>query len=163
MNIFQRFLQWYTSFLSRSAEILGTLPPIPHAPQTGFPAQPHGQHSSEDPSDQKSIFNQLMDILKGVKHELAPAVIEGKCNFNDFIAWLRKQKLDKGKHTPFIMKLDNEVVKTLGIAPLTKPCGILIGIHDKTTDDITYYAVQCDELDYKTTEILGNEKLVVLQ
>lgn len=141
MNIFQRFLQWLTSLFSKA--------------ETTTPSQTS--------SDNKSIFNQLMDILKGGKSELTPAVIDGECNFNDFLAWFRKQKLDEEKHTPFIMKLDNEAIKTFSITPLTKPCGILIGIYDKTTEDIFYYAVQCDTLDAETAEILGNDKIVVLQ
>lgn len=152
MNIFQRFLQWLTSLFSK-AETTTLSPTSDSAPQS----------PSQTSSDDKSTFNQLMDILKGVKSELTPAVIDGECNFNDFLAWFRKQKLDKEKHTPFIMKLDNEAIKTFSITPLTKPCGILIGIYDNTTEEISYYAVQCDTLDAETAEILGNDKLVVLQ
>ena len=152
MNIFQRFLRWLTSLFSK-AETTTPSPTSDSAPQS----------PSQTSSDNKSIFNQLMDILKGGKSELTPAVIDGECNFNDFLAWFRKQKLDKEKHTPFIMKLDNEAIKTFSITPLTKPCGILIGIYDKTTEEISYCAVQCDTLDAETAEILGNDKLVVLQ
>lgn len=117
----------------------------------------------------KSLFHRdkkdggIADALKGQKG-FSVSTIEGENNFLDILAWFKSKNLDSKRHTPFVAnflpikdKIGDEVTQ------LTKPCALLVGIYDEQEDTITAEVFECDALDAKTREVLGSEKLVVLQ
>lgn len=120
------------------------------------------------PQAQTGLFNQIAayfkQILKvGKQNAIKVSVIDGPCNFSDFLAWFKSKNIDQKKHTPFIIKITPENAKMFNILPeLTKPVGIMLGIYDKSDDTFMYQAIQCDALDQRTTDVLGNEMLVIL-
>lgn len=109
-----------------------------------------------------AYFRGLIEIAKDGKPAVKISVIDGPCNFNDFLAWFKAKNLDPQKHTPFIMKIAPETAKMLSLPELTKPVGIMLGIYDKSDETIQYQAIQCDSLDQQTKDVLGNETIVIL-
>lgn len=119
------------------------------------------------PQEQTNLFGQIAAFFKelfkaGKQKEIKISVVDGPCNFSDFLAWFKSKNIDQKKHTPFIMKITPETAKMLNIPELTKPVGIILGIYDKSDDTFMYQAIQCDVLDQQTTDVLGNEMLVTL-
>lgn len=119
------------------------------------------------PQAQTGIFGQIAAYFKelfkaGKQKEIKISVVDGPCNFSDFLAWFKSKNIDQKKHTPFIMKITPETAKMLNIPELTKPVGIILGIYDKSDDTFMYQAIQCDALDQQTADVLGNENMVVL-
>ncbi len=114
-----------------------------------------------------AAFKGLIEKAKGGKPAIKISVIDGPCNFNDFLAWFKAKNLDPQEHTPFIMKITPETAKKLSIPDLsipdfTKPVGIMLGIYCKSDDTIQFQAIQCDSLDQQTKDVLGNETIVLL-
>lgn len=92
------------------------------------------------------------------------STIEGESNFNDILAWFKTQKLDQKKHTPFIANFIELKDMFAGVeVKVSKPCAIIVGFIDEQADSITSIIIESDALDAKTKEVLGEEKLVVLQ
>lgn len=92
------------------------------------------------------------------------STIEGESNFNDILAWFKTQNLDPKRHTPFIANfLPMKDMIGDNVTQITKPCALLVGIHDEQNDEIYAVVFQCDALDTKTREVLGDEEFVVLQ
>lgn len=105
-------------------------------------------------------------ILSSLKKQkgFEVSTIEGESNFNDILAWFKTQNLDPKKHTPFIADFFSAKDK-IGdnVTQITKPCALIVGILDEQNDEISAVVFQCDALDTKTREVLGDEKFVVLQ
>ena len=88
-------------------------------------------------------------------------VIDGSTNFLDIAGWFKSLKLDKEKHIPFIA--DPNVFKGMLKFEQKKSVALFIGVYDEKSDEIIHsQIIEADELDPKTLEILGTEKLVVL-
>ncbi len=109
------------------------------------------------------MFQWIIDAIKSLGRWIIN-VIQGVINFfTHVISWFKNQKLDKKKDTPFIMKATDDMKQMLGQAP-TKKVGLFEGIYDKNTDNIEYQVLDSTKgYDKKTADILGDEKLVVLQ
>lgn len=105
----------------------------------------------------------LIDVVKAIGKWVID-LIQGVINFfTHVISWFRQRNLDKKKDTPFIMKADDNMKQSLGQAP-TKKVGLFEGVYDKNTDEITYRVLDSTQgYDKKTADILGDEKLVVLE
>lgn len=146
--------------------------PATDAPSVSDAAPEQSATSDNDdntiPQAQNSLFEQIAthfkQILKfGKQNVIKVSVIDGPCNFSDFLAWFKSKNLDPKKHTAFIVKITPEFAKMFNILPeLTKPVGIMLGIYDKSDDTIEYQAIQCDALDKQTTDMFGNEQMVIL-
>lgn len=105
----------------------------------------------------------LIDAVKAIGKWVID-LIQGVINFfTHVLSWFKKQNLDQKKDTPFIMKADDNMKQMLGQAP-TKKVGIFEGVYNKDTDNIEYQVLDSTQgYDKKTADILGDEKLVVLQ
>lgn len=112
---------------------------------------------------------------------LSVKVIEGTLSFNDVVGWFKSQNLKKEEDTPFIALFDKcrETIfgEQLGanwdftIPPLSevvlhedKKAKIFLGVYNEEKDEIIpSLLILADAFDEKTTEVFGNESLVVLQ
>lgn len=88
--------------------------------------------------------------------------VEGSASFNDMVSWFKSiYNLDKTKHTPFIA----DAVKFADMFNYT-PTGkkaLLLGVYEEESDKIVnHLLIEMDSFDAKTTEVLGNDPLVVL-
>lgn len=82
--------------------------------------------------------------------------------FTHVVTYFKNLFLQKHRHKPFIADL-SKLKAEIKDAPV-KNCGIFEGVYDEVTDDIIHTQfVESDSLDAQTREILGNDKLVVLQ
>lgn len=87
--------------------------------------------------------------------------IDGSTNFSDIVGWFKTLKLDKEKDVPFIADLN--VFKGMLKFEQKKNVALFIGVYDENLDKIIHsQIIEADELDQKTLEVLGIEKLVVL-
>lgn len=99
--------------------------------------------------------------------QLNEEVVDTELSMDDVISFFKMQKLDPKKHIPFIANGDCAEFRKLFHAPYPKAkegyCSLLIGVYDeKTQEIIVNKLIHAKLLDKKIIEILGNEKLVVL-
>lgn len=108
----------------------------------------------------------LLDSIKKAfkkewKIEYETVSIEDCLNFLEVVNWFKTLKLDKNKHVPFVAKA-SAMKDKLSIQP-TKKESLFIGVYDEEKDEIVHAKlIEADELDAKTSEVLGNEDLIVL-
>lgn len=108
----------------------------------------------------------LIDKIKKRTNEtlfdnISIKAIDGCTNFSDIVGWFKSLKLDKEKDIPFIA--DPNVFKGILKFEQKKNVALFIGVYDENSDKIIHsQIIEADELDQKTLEVLGTEKLVVL-
>ena len=109
------------------------------------------------------LFDCIIGALRGLSDWFVD-VLKRVINFlQDIVGWFKSQRLDPKKHTPFIVKCDNEIREMLHRAP-RKDGGIFKVYLDEVDGTITGYEMETDKgVDAKTEEVLGGEKIVVLQ
>lgn len=121
------------------------------------------------------------DKPKKIIEGLSVKVVEGTLSFNDVVGWFKSQNLNPEKNTPFIALFDNFKQMLLGdkleaksdfcIPPSSeigqhedKKAQLLLGVYNEDTDEISpSLLILADAFDEKTSEVLGDESLVVLQ
>ena len=115
------------------------------------------------------VFKKKPTLLESIKKafkkewkiEFETVSIEGCLNFLEVVNWFKTLKLDKNKHVPFVAKA-SAMKDMLSIQP-TKKESLFVGVYDGETAEIGHAKfIEADELDAKTSEVLGNEDLVVL-
>ena len=115
------------------------------------------------------VFKKKPSLLESIKKafkkewkiEFETVSIEGCLNFLEVVNWFKTLKLDKNKHVPFVAKA-SAMKDMLSIQP-TKKESLFVGVYDGEKDEIVHAKfIEADELDAKTSEVLGNEDLVVL-
>lgn len=109
------------------------------------------------------ILDFIWEGLKSLGRWVAQ-LINRLINFlQDVLGWFKIQNLDPRKDTPFIMQVDDDMRRKLGQAP-RRDVGLFKGVYDERTDTITGDEIDTTEgFDRQTQEVLGGEKLVVLQ
>lgn len=112
---------------------------------------------------------------------LSVKVVEGTLSFNDVVGWFKSQNLNKEKDTPFIALFDEVKQMLLGdkleaksdfsIPPLSeigqhedKKARMFLGVYNEDADEIMpSLLIFADAFDEKTSEVFGDESIVVLQ
>lgn len=111
------------------------------------------------------VYYRQKNLQKNV--HLNEEVIDSELSFDDVVSFFKAHKLDQKKHIPFIANGDCEEFRKMLHAPYPKAkegyVPIFIGIYDNETEGIIdNRLLHCKSLDPKILEVLGDEKLVVL-
>lgn len=113
-----------------------------------------------------SVTNYLIEAIKGAFRfirNLVRIVINGILNFaRNVVGWFKKiRDLDQQVDIPFIADASN-FKEQLKRAP-TKNVGIFQGVYNEELDEITNNQyIEADDIDEQTSNVMGNEALVVL-
>lgn len=82
--------------------------------------------------------------------------------FREVVDYFKRMILDPQKDKPFIGKLD-QLKEAIKNAP-TKDAGIFRGVYNEATDEIEKFdIVEAKEIDAETSNLMGNDALVVLK
>lgn len=94
--------------------------------------------------------------------ELVAIIIDGVFSFfKHVVSYFKGLALRKGRDIPFIAD-ENKLAELIHKAP-TKNVGIFEATYNEDTNELeNYRAIEADELDEDTKNILDQEKLVVL-
>jgi hypothetical protein len=113
----------------------------------------------------KNAFQYIKNLIR--------KIVDGILNFaKHVVGWFKSLNLIQGQDIPFLANKE-QFKETLKKAPVKhagiftteteKNVGIIQGVYNEVTDEITHAEyIEADGLDNQTRDILGNEKLVVL-
>lgn len=110
----------------------------------------------------------MINFFKAIfkRKSFRPTIIDGQLSFDrDVLKWFKRLNLDSNVDIPFISSANNPCfINLLKNAPI-KDNTIILGVCKKGDEsNISHLRIiECDELDFKTKEILSNEILVVLE
>ena len=109
-----------------------------------------------------TIFDAVVNFINFVRGVIK-TIITKILNFMQHVVnYFRGLMLAPKKDVPFVAQ-GEEFKQMIKDAPV-KNCGIFEAVYNEETDEIEHAEyIAADQLDAKTREILGNEKLVVLQ
>ena len=109
------------------------------------------------------IFDFIVEGLRSLGNWLINIINRLISFVQDVLGWFKMKNLDPRRDTPFVMQCDPEMRKMLGKAP-RRNIGLFKGVYDEQTDTIEGDEIETTEgFDRQTQEVLGGEKLVVLQ
>ena len=98
--------------------------------------------------------------------EYSTSVVDDVLRMSDVVAYFKSLSLNQDLHTPFLT-LELDVLQSLISKDDLQKDGyktIILGVYEESFDTIKYSRViHCKDFDEKLKEILGEEKLVVLQ
>ena len=111
------------------------------------------------------MFDYIIDAISDLFDligEVISYIIDGVLSlWNHVTAYFKGLKLRKGRDIPFIA--NQEKLKDIIHQAPVKNVGIFEGTYNEDTDKIeNYRMVEADELDPQLKNVLGKEKLVVL-
>lgn len=108
------------------------------------------------------IFDAIDSLIDKIGR-LVSWVINGILSLKKYVVdYFRGLKLRKGRDVPFIAD-SNKIANLIHQAP-QKEVGIFEATYNEDTDEIeNYRALEADKMDSNLKNVLGNEKLVVLQ
>jgi len=109
------------------------------------------------------IINLILKALQWIKNVVSKIII-GVLRFATHVVnWFKNLNLDQHKDIPFIANSNSaEFKEMLKNAPV-RNVGIFQGVYDEETDRISHCEyLAADSIDDQTRQVLGDEKLVVL-
>lgn len=96
------------------------------------------------------------------KEPVLEETVEGDLKLEDVVAYFKTLSMAKGKQVPFLASPDEEKLKGMKVTPKKKKT-LILGVYNTDNDLLNpMKIVYADGFDEKLIDVLGDEKLVVL-